>query len=65
MNPTRRSPRSKRYLRYHLGRKAEWDLSEEDERTLREIVGPASPHYVLNRPDLYYVSVSTLYLGFA
>jgi SAM-dependent methyltransferase len=53
------------YLRYHLGRKSEWDVSEEDRRTWLAITDPASPRYVLNRPDLYYVSVSTIYLGTA
>jgi len=51
------------YLRYHLRRKSEWDVSGEDKRALRDITDPASPRYVLNRPDLYYVSVSTIYLG--
>lgn len=55
----------KEYLRYHLARKREWDLTEADKLTLREITDPASPRYVLNRPDLYYVSVSTIYLGLA
>ncbi|MBM3740475.1 MAG: class I SAM-dependent methyltransferase [Acidobacteria bacterium] len=53
------------YLRYHLARKREWDLTEADKQTLHEITDPASPRYVLNRPDLYYVSVSTIYLGIA
>lgn len=53
------------YLRYQLARKTEWNLSSEDKELLREITDPASTRYVLNRPDLYYVSVSTVYLGTA
>lgn len=53
----------KDYLRYHLGRKSEWDIPDEDKRTWLEITDPASKRYVLDRPDLYYVSVSTIYLG--
>lgn len=51
------------YLRYHVGRKAEWQIADEDKRTLREICDPASPHYFLKREDIYFVSVSTIYYG--
>jgi len=51
------------YLRYHMVRKAEWQIAEEDKGALREICDPASPHYFLKREDIYYVSVSTIYHG--
>lgn len=51
------------YFRYHLRRKVEGDISASDRRTLRAITDPADPSYILKRPDLYYVSVSTVYVG--
>jgi len=38
-------------------------LSPQDQETLAQLVDPASAHYVLKRPDLYYVRVSTVYVG--
>lgn len=38
-------------------------LSPEDQATLERLVDPQSPHFVLKRPDLYYVRVSTVYVG--
>ncbi len=51
------------YFRHYLARKAEGNISEEDKQTLRAISNPADPRYVLKRPDLYFVSVSTVYWG--
>ncbi|MBM3784626.1 MAG: hypothetical protein FJW30_09725 [Acidobacteria bacterium] len=47
------------YLRYHLARKSEWNIPNEDKRTLLDSRDSASPRYVKSGLDLHYLSVST------
>jgi SAM-dependent methyltransferase len=53
------------YLRHHLHEYLREDISAEDHKTLTEITDPEHPHDVLRRSDLYFVSVATVYTGFA
>lgn len=38
-------------------------VSADDQHTLELLTDPHSPHYALKRTDLYFVKVSTLYVG--
>jgi SAM-dependent methyltransferase len=40
-------------------------LSPEDQQVLEQLVDPHSPHYLLKRPDLHFVKVSTVHIGIA
>lgn len=40
-------------------------LDPKDEQTLTRLTDPEGPFYVFNRSDLHYVSVSTVYVGYA
>ncbi len=51
------------YFQHYLLRKSEADISQSDRELLRQIADPASSAYILKRPDLYFVSVSTVYRG--
>lgn len=51
------------YFQHYLLRKSEADISRSDRELLRQIADPASSAYILKRPDLYFVSVSTVYRG--
>ena len=53
------------YLRHYLREYLREDISPEDHQTLTEITDPNRPHDVLRRSDLYFVSVATVYTGFA
>ena len=53
------------YLRHYLREYLREDISPEDRKTLTEITDPNHPHDVLSRSDLYFVSVATVYTGFA
>lgn len=56
------------FLLRHWGRMLEEteiraQLSPEDQNVLAQLIDPDSPHFMLRRNDLYFVKVSTVYMG--
>lgn len=54
------------YLHEFLARKRDWPhVSDDDRQTLETLTNRKSPAYFLNRTDLHFTSVSTVYLATA
>jgi hypothetical protein len=55
---------TKEYLHHWLSRKQEYEgIAPEDLSVLRAITRKDGPEYFLNRRDLIFTSVSTIYVG--
>lgn len=58
------SPVQKEYLAYSLRRRLDYEsISPEDRQAALAVTDPASPHYAMNRRDLHFTAISTIYVG--
>jgi ubiquinone/menaquinone biosynthesis C-methylase UbiE len=54
----------KDYIAYAIRRRLDYEsITQEDRATALAVTDPASPHYALNRRDLHFTSISTIYIG--